>query len=507
MYAFFHSVIFYERAGARGTKKLKKSFFMPSVLVKMICLLNKFIINPSLRSERGMVNNKILLRADQMPKAWYNVAADIKEHLSPPLDPSNNQPMDPGKLSALFANSLIEQEVSTQRWIDIPEPILEQYSVFRPTMLVRARQLEEYLQTPARIYYKNEGTSPPGSHKTNTAIPQAYYNKIEGIKRLTTETGAGQWGSALAYACHKFGLEVMVYMVKCSYEQKPFRRTLMNIWGAKVLSSPTMETECGRAVRAQYPDTSGSLGIAISEAVEDALKRPDSHYTLGSVLNHVMLHQTVIGLELKEQLKSINENPDVLIGCTGGGSNFAGMVFPFVPDKLSGKKIRFLAVEPSSCPTLTRGQYAYDFGDMAKLTPLLKMFTLGHDYVPPAIHAGGLRYHGQSPLLSALTKMGVCEATSVKQLAIFEAAKIFILTEGIVPAPESAHAIRTAIDEALEAKRTGEPKVIVFTLSGHGHFDMASYEAYLEGRLEDYEYPEEAIDRAMKNLPKVGYPG
>ncbi len=453
-----------------------------------------------------MVNNKILLRADQLPRKWYNVAADIKEHLVPPLDPSTGQPMDPGKLSILFAKTLIEQEVSTDRWIDIPEPVLDQYAVFRPTMLIRARQLEEFLGTPARIYYKNEGTSPPGSHKTNTAVPQAYYNKLEGIKRLTTETGAGQWGSALSYACNKFGIELLVYMVRCSYEQKPFRKILMRMWGANVLASPSDQTECGRTIRAQYPDTSGSLGIAISEAVEDALKRSDTHYTLGSVLNHVMLHQTVIGLELKEQLKSINEKPDVLIACTGGGSNFAGTVFPFVPDKLAGEKIRFVAAEPASCPSLTRGQFVYDFGDLAKLTPLLKMYTLGHDFVPPAIHAGGLRYHGQSPLVSTLKKMGVVDAVGIKQTTVFDAAKIFVATEGLVPAPETAHAIRVAIDEALEAKKLKQPRVIVFTFSGHGHFDMAAYEKYMDGHLDDYEYPQEAIERSMKNLPKVGYP-
>ncbi|MFA5865203.1 MAG: TrpB-like pyridoxal phosphate-dependent enzyme [Phycisphaerae bacterium] len=451
-----------------------------------------------------MVNNKILLREDQLPRRWYNVAADIKEHLSPPIDPGTGNPMDPGKLKVLFAEALIEQEISTERWISIPEEILDQYAVWRPTMLIRARQLEQYLGTPARIYYKQEGVSPPGSHKTNTAIPQAFYNKKEGIKRLTTETGAGQWGSALSYACQKFGIELLVYMVRCSYEQKPFRKILMRMWGANVLPSPSDMTECGRSIRAQYPDTPGSLGIAISEAVEDALKRDDTHYTLGSVLNHVMLHQTVIGLEIKEQLKSINEKPDVLIACTGGGSNLAGTIFPFVPEKLSGAKIRFVAVEPSSCPSLTRGRYVYDFGDMAKLTPLLKMYTLGHDYVPPAIHAGGLRYHGQSPLLSALTKMGLVEAVGVKQLGVFDAAKIFIMTEGVVPAPETAHAIRVTIDEALEAKKTGEPKVIVFTFSGHGHFDMAAYEAYMDGKLTDYDYPQEAIERSMRNLPKVG---
>ena len=454
-----------------------------------------------------MEPNRILLNADQIPRAWYNIAADIKEHLVPPLDPRTNKPMDAAGLKPLFAEALIEQEMSTDRWISIPQEILEQYAVWRPTMLVRARQLEQYLQTPARIYYKNEGVSPPGSHKANTALPQAYYNKIEGIKRLTTETGAGQWGSALAFACQKFGMELMVYMVRCSFEAKPFRRTRIRLWGGNVVASPSDLTQSGKAIRARYPDTSGSLGIAISEAVEDAIHREDSHYTLGSVLNHVMLHQTVIGLELKEQLKNINEKPDVLIACTGGGSNFAGMVFPFVPDKLGGAKMRFVAVEPASCPTLTRGQFAYDYGDTAKLTPLLKMYTLGHDFVPPAIHAGGLRYHGQSPLLSALKKMGVIEAVSVRQQAIFEAAKIFINTEGSVPAPESAHAIRAAIDEAMEAKKTGEPKVIVFTLSGHGYFDMSSYELFLDNQLQDYEYPQEAIDRSMKNLPKIGYPG
>ncbi len=449
------------------------------------------------------VNNVILLEESKCPKKWYNVAADIKEHIAPPIDPETGKPMDPSKLKPIFPDSLIEQEISFDRWIDIPDPVLEQLAVWRPTPLVRAKKLEEYLGTPAKIYYKNEGVSPPGSHKPNTAVAQVYYNKKEGIKRLTTETGAGQWGSALSYACQRFGLECMVYMVKCSYEQKPFRKTLIRLWDGKIVPSPSDLTESGRAIRAKYPDTSGSLGIAISEAVEDAVSREDSHYSLGSVLNHVLLHQTVIGLELKEQLKSINEKADVIIGCVGGGSNFGGTVLPFVPDKLEGADIRLVGVEPTSCPTITKGEYAYDFGDTAKLTPLLKMFTLGHDFVPPAIHAGGLRYHGMAPLISVLNKIGLSETVSVHQTKIFEAAKIFASTEGYIPAPETSHAVRVAIDEALKAKETGEPKTIVFTFSGHGHFDMAAYEAYMDGKLVDYEYPEEAIKESMKNLPKV----
>ncbi len=450
-----------------------------------------------------MENNRIILREDQLPRKWYNVAADIKEHLAPPLNPGTKKPLDPEELKPLFPSALIEQEVSVEKWIDIPEEVLDQLAIWRPTPLVRARKLEEYLDTPAQIYYKNEGVSPPGSHKPNTAVAQVYYNKKEGIKRLTTETGAGQWGSALSYACQRFGLECMVYMVKCSFEQKPFRKTLIRLWDGNVIPSPSTLTESGRAILAKYPDTSGSLGIAISEAVEDAAKRSDSHYSLGSVLNHVLLHQSIIGLEIKQQIKEAGVKPDVIIGCCGGGSNFGGTVFPFVPDQLSGEKIKFLAVEPTSCPTMTKGEYAYDFGDTAKLTPLLKMYTLGHDFIPPAIHAGGLRYHGMSPLVSALIKMGVIESVNVHQTKIFEAAKIFTSTEGLVPAPETSHAIRVAIDQALEAKKSGEPKVIIFTFSGHGHFDMAAYESYMDEKLTDYEYPEDAIKESMKNLPTV----
>ncbi len=450
-----------------------------------------------------MSETKIYLPTEKIPKQWYNVLVDIKDHIEPPLNPQTGKPLEPADLKPIFPEGLIEQEVSSERWIPIPEEIREEWAIWRPTPLIRAKRLEEYLQTPAKIYYKNEGVSPPGSHKPNTAIAQAYYNKREGIKRLTTETGAGQWGSALAYACHRFGLECMVYMVRCSYEQKPFRKTLIRLWNGKIAPSPSELTEAGRRIREQFPDTTGSLGIAISEAVEDAATREDSHYTLGSVLNHVLLHQTVIGLELKEQLKIVGDYPDVIVGCCGGGSNFGGIILPFVPDKLEGKDIKFIGVEPTSCPTMTKGVYAYDYGDTAKLTPLLKMYTLGHDFIPPAIHAGGLRYHGMAPIVSTLVKMGVVEPISRHQTGVFEAAKIFAETEGFVGAPETAHAIKVVIDEAIKAKETGEPKVIVFNFSGHGHFDMAAYEAYFDNKLTDYEYPEEAIKQSMEKLPKV----
>lgn len=451
-----------------------------------------------------MSETKIYLPTEKIPKEWYNVLYDIKDQLAPPLNPKTGEPLNPDDLKPIFPEALIEQEGCVdKRWIPIPQEVREELAVWRPTPLIRAKRLEEYLKTPAKIYYKNEGISPPGSHKPNTAIAQAYYNKKEGIKRLTTETGAGQWGSALAYATNRFGLECMVYMVRCSYEQKPFRKTLIRLWNGKVVPSPSELTEAGRRIRAEQPNTSGSLGIAISEAVEDAATRDDSHYSLGSVLNHVLLHQTVIGLELKEQMKLIGEEPDIIIGCCGGGSNFGGIILPYVPDKLEGKNIRFIGVEPTSCPTMTKGVYAYDYGDTAKLTPLLKMHTLGHDFIPPAIHAGGLRYHGMAPIISTLIKMGLVEAVSVPQTKIFEAAKIFAETEGFVAAPETSHAIRAAIDEAIKAREENAPKVIVFNYSGHGHFDMAAYEAYLDGRLEDYEYPKEAIKKSIEKLPKV----
>jgi tryptophan synthase beta chain len=450
-----------------------------------------------------VAQDKLYLTNDDMPRQWYNVAADIKQWLTPPLDPANGKPMDPSKLAAIFPENLIEQEMSVERWIDIPEEVLEALAVYRPSPLVRARRLEKLLCTPARIFYKNESVSPAGSHKPNTAIAQAYYNKVAGVRRLTTETGAGQWGSALAYATNHFGLECTVYMVRKSFEQKPFRKSMMNMFGAEVIPSPSDKTKAGRDILARMPDTPGSLGIAISEAVEDAIAHDDAKYSLGSVLNHVLLHQTVTGLEAKKQMALGGVKPDVLIGCCGGGSNFAGLVFPFVPDRLEGKKIRMVAVEPAACPTMTKGVFAYDYGDTGKLTPLLKMYTLGHDFIPPGIHAGGLRYHGMAPLVSILIDQGLVEPVSRPQLACFEAAIMFAKTEGIIPAPESSHAIRVAIDEALRAKEEGQAKDITFLLSGHGHLDLAAYDDYFAGKLHDYDYPEDAIAASMKGLPKV----
>jgi tryptophan synthase beta chain len=449
------------------------------------------------------MTEKILLKNSDLPKQWYNVLSDLPKPLPAPLHPKTGKPIGPDDLSAIFPMGLIEQEASTKRWIDIPAEVLEILSLWRPTPLVRASRLEQHLGTPARIYYKNESVSPPGSHKPNTAVAQAYYNKKEGIKRLATETGAGQWGSALSFACNLFGLQCTVYMVKCSFEQKPYRKAMMNTWGATVIPSPSDKTNSGRAVLKATPNTPGSLGIAISEAVEDAATHDDTNYSLGSVLNHVLLHQTVIGLETKKQLELAKVQPDVLIGCIGGGSNFGGFILPFIPDKLGGKKIDIIAVEPHACPSVTRGAYAYDFGDLAKLTPLLKMFTLGHDFVPPGIHAGGLRYHGMAPIVSALADQKLIRAEARHQLECFEAAVTFARTEGIIPAPETSHALRVAMDEALNCKKTGEKKNIVLCFSGHGHFDMGAYSAYFAGELKDYAYPEEEIKRAMANLPKV----
>ncbi|HHN46114.1 MAG TPA: TrpB-like pyridoxal phosphate-dependent enzyme, partial [Planctomycetes bacterium] len=389
---------------------------------------------------------KVILKDDELPKQWYNVLADLPKPLPPPLNPQTGKPIGPDELSAIFPMSLIEQEMSPQRWIDIPEAIREVLGLWRPTPLVRAERLEAALGTPARIYYKNESLSPPGSHKPNTAVAQAYYNKQAGIKRLTTETGAGQWGSALSFACNLYGLECMVYMVKCSFEQKPYRKAMMNTWNARVIASPSEETQSGRKVLEMMPNTPGSLGIAISEAVEDAATHNDTNYSLGSVLNHVLLHQTVVGLEARKQLDMAGVKPDVLIGCVGGGSNFGGFVIPFIPDKLEGRKIDIIAVEPAACPTVSRGVYAYDYGDLAKLTPLLKMHTLGHDFIPPGIHAGGLRYHGMAPIVSALVEQGLARAENRHQLACFEAALAFARTEGVIPAPETSHAIRVAMD-------------------------------------------------------------
>ena len=427
--------------------------------------------------------SKFLLSDKQVPNVWVNVLPSLPHPLDPPLNPQTRAPLAPQDLAAIFPMELIEQEFSPKPLIDIPGEIMDIYRLWRATPLYRARRLEKALETPAHIYYKYEGTSPAGSHKPNTAVAQAYYNKRAGIRRLATETGAGQWGSALALACSLFGLECTVYMVRVSYDQKPYRRMMMHTWGAEVFASPSEHTQAGRGVLAQSPDSPGSLGMAISEAVEDAATHDDTNYSLGSVLNHVLLHQTVIGQEAKLQMLLAGEEPDVVIGCFGGGSNFGGMVLPYVLDRLAGHGPRLLAVEPSSCPSLTHGKFEYDFGDTSKLTPLIKMYTLGHEFVPPGIHAGGLRYHGASPLVSALVKQGHIEAKAYQQLPVFHAAVQFSQTEGILPAPESAHAIRAAIDEALAAREEGRGKVILFCLSGHGNFDLGAYEAYLTGQL------------------------
>ncbi|MDZ4186152.1 MAG: TrpB-like pyridoxal phosphate-dependent enzyme [Desulfuromonadales bacterium] len=451
------------------------------------------------------MQTKILLPEDRIPKQWYNIIPDMPGPLAPVIHPGTMQPVSPDDLLPLFPMGLIEQEVSQQRWIDIPEPVREIYKLWRPAPLFRAHRLEKALGTSCKIYYKYEGGSPAGSHKPNTAIPQAYYNKIAGTKRIASETGAGQWGSSIALACQMFGLECTVYMVKVSFQQKPYRKSMMQLWGANVIPSPSNQTNAGRSILAAYPDSNGSLGIAISEAVEDAATRDDTRYALGSVLNHVCLHQTIIGIEAKEQMALVGDYPDVVIGCHGGGSNFAGIGFPFAADKAAGKNVRILAIEPTSCPTLTKGVYAFDYGDTAKMAPVAKMYTLGHDYMPPGIHAGGLRYHGASPLVSQLVHAGIVEAKAVPQLACFEAAVLFARCEGIIPAPESSHAIRGAIDEVLQAKEEGKEKTILFNLSGHGHVDMVAYDDYFAGKLDDFEYPAEAIKESLANLPKVSF--
>ncbi len=450
------------------------------------------------------MNTKILLNESDMPTHWYNVMADMPNPPAPPLGPDGN-PVGPEALSAIFPPALIEQEMSGERWIAIPDEVREALRLWRPSPLYRARRLEQALNTPARIYYKNEAVSPAGSHKPNTAVAQAYYNKQAGIKRLTTETGAGQWGCSLALAGQMFGLEVEVYMVKVSYEQKPYRRSMMQTWGANVFPSPTDRTNSGRQILARDPDSNGSLGIAISEAVELAASRDDTNYALGSVLNHVLLHQTIIGEEAKKQLELVGDYPDMIFAPCGGGSNFGGIAFPFFADKAAGRDVKLVAVEPTSCPTLTKGVYAYDFGDAIGLTPLLKMYTLGHDFMPPGIHAGGLRYHGDSALVSQLHYEGLVDALAVPQLETFEAGVLFARSEGIVPAPESTHAIAAAVREARHCAATGEPKTLLFNLSGHGHFDMSSYDRYFAGELEDYDYPEEAIQESLKHLPKVKF--
>lgn len=418
---------------------------------------------------------RVDLKVEDMPRYWYNVLADLPFKLDPPLDPKTKQPISPQALSAIFPEPLIEQEVSEQREIPIPEPVLKEYAVYRPTPLYRATYLEEYLQTPARIYYKYEGASPTGSHKTNTALAQAYYNKIAGTRRLVTETGAGQWGSALCYAGAKFGLTVNVFMVRISYEQKPMRKYLMRLFGGDVVPSPSDRTNFGRSLLEKNGEMPGSLGIAISEAIESALSDPSTKYSLGSVLNHVLLHQTVIGLEIKKQLQLLNETPTIVLGCHGGGSNFAGTILPFIPDKLSGKNIRLIACEPTACPSLTKGRFEYDYGDTAGMTPLLKMYTLGKDFIPPKIHAGGLRYHGAAPIVSRLVKEGLVEAVAFDQEEVFNSARLFAKLEGIVPAPESSYAINGAIREAIKAREEKKEEVIVFNLSGHGLFDLTAY--------------------------------
>lgn len=447
---------------------------------------------------------KYLLAEDRLPKAWYNLAPDLPAPPPPPLHPGTLQPVGPDDLAPLFPMGVILQEVSMEPWIEIPEEVQEILKLWRPTPLMRAYRWEKALGTPAKIFFKYEGVSPAGSHKPNTAVPQAYYNKQEGTKRLSTETGAGQWGSSLALATQFFGLECLVYMVKVSYHQKPYRRSMMQLWGADVIPSPSDTTESGRKFLADDPDSPGSLGIAISEAVEVAAKADDTHYALGSVLNHVLLHQTVIGLEALEQMEQADAYPDVVIGCVGGGSNFAGLAFPFIGEKVrKGKKIRIIASEPLACPTLTRGEYTFDFGDTAGMTPLVKMHTLGHDFIPPGIHAGGLRYHGMAPMVSAAYAQGLIEAEALPQNECFTAAVSFSRSEGIIPAPESSHAIASVVRVANECKQSGDEKTIVFNLSGHGHFDMSAYDAYFAGTLEDYAYPEEKIRESMKNLPKV----
>lgn len=446
---------------------------------------------------------KIILSEDKIPQSWYNVQADMPNPLQPSLNPLTKKPLGPEDLAHIFPLGLIAQEASRERYIEIPEEVREHYKKWRPSPLYRAFSLEKALDTPARIYYKYEGVSPVGSHKLNTAVPQVYYNKREGIKRLATETGAGQWGTALALACKFFDLECTVYMVRVSFDQKPYRRSFMQAYGAECLASPSERTEVGKKILKEQPNTPGTLSIAISEAVEDAAGRSDTNYSLGSVLNHVCLHQSIIGQEVKLQMEMVDDYPDVVIGCCGGGSNFAGIAFPFIPDKLAGKKVRLLGVEPSACPTLTKGVFAYDFGDVAGLTPLMKMYTLGHSFTPAGIHAGGLRYHGESPLVSQLYHDGLIEAKAYNQNEVFAAAIEFIRQEGIMPAPESSHAIKAAIDEALQAKEEGIPRSIVFNLSGHGHLDLVAYEKYLSGQLEDVEFSPGALQENLKYLPQV----
>jgi len=452
-----------------------------------------------------MERTKFILDEKDMPTHWYNILPDLPEPLPPVLHPGTGNPVTPDDLAPLFPMALIMQEFSPERHVEIPEEVQAIYRTWRPTILHRAHRLEKALDTPAKIFYKYEGTSQAGSHKPNTAVAQAYYNKQEGVKRIATETGAGQWGSALAMGCMFFGIELKVYMVRISYEQKPYRRILMETWGAKCVPSPSPDTKAGRDMLAKDPDCTGSLGLAISEAVEDAATRDDTHYSLGSVLNHVLLHQTIIGEETRKQMEMADAYPDIIIGCVGGGSNFAGQFLPWVRDKISGKKpdLRIICVEPQAAPTLTRGPYTYDFGDVAGLTPLLKMYTLGHDFIPPPVHAGGLRYHGMAPIICHLYNLGLIEARAEHQLATFKAGVTFARTEGIITAPEPCHDLKVAIDEALKCKESGESKNILIAHSGHGHFDLAAYDSYLSGKMQDYEFPEEKMKEALASLPKV----
>jgi tryptophan synthase beta chain len=449
---------------------------------------------------------KVNLKDREIPRQWYNIQADLPTPMKPPLHPGTGKPIRPQDLAPVFPMNLIEQEVSTERWIDIPSEILEKYLLWRPTPLYRARNFEKLLDAPVRIYYKNEGVSPPGSHKPNTAVAQAYYNKVFGIERLSTETGAGQWGSALSMACQMFGLKCRVFMVRVSFEQKPYRRLMMSAWGAECLPSPSDRTAAGRKILAENPDSPGSLGIAISEAIEDVVGDEKARYSLGSVLNYVILHQSIIGLEAHKQMEKIGEYPDVVMGCAGGGSNFAGIAVPFVRDKIYGKEVRIVAAEPTSCPTLTKGPFAYDFGDTAMTTPLLPMYTLGHDFLPPPIHAGGLRYHGMAPIVSHLVKEGLVEARALDQIEAFSSGVQWARSEGFIPAPETNHVIAAVVQEAKRAKEEGKERVILFNWSGHGIIDLAAYDAFLSNRLTPYELPDEEIQRALKTLEGLPKP-
>ncbi|MFC1606803.1 TrpB-like pyridoxal phosphate-dependent enzyme [Candidatus Latescibacterota bacterium] len=458
------------------------------------------------------MSNQIILPSSETPQKWYNLVSELvpDNPPAPPMNPATNQPIGPADLAPVFPMGVLEQEMSAAPWIDIPDEVMDILSIWRPTPLVRAKRLEEFLGTPAKIYYKNESVSPPGSHKPNTAVAQAFYNKREGIKTIVTETGAGQWGSALSFACNFFDIECKVFMVKVSYEQKPYRKSLMHVWGADVVPSPSNLTNAGRNVLAGDPDCPGSLGIAISEAVEMAVGDENAKYSLGSVLNHVLLHQTIIGLEAIKQFEMVDDYPDVVIGCVGGGSNMAGLTFPFLGQRMRGeakkKDMRIIGVEPFACPTLTKGKFAYDFGDQAQMTPAVLMYTLGHDFIPAGIHAGGLRYHGDAPLLSKMVNENEIEAVAYHQTECYEAAMTFARTEGLLPAPETSHAIRSAIVEALKCKESGEAKTICFNYSGHGHFDLGGYDKFLEGSLVDYEYPEAEIAKSMANLPNITPP-